>query len=81
MIYVYLNRQSSLLWLLASLYCLNAGLSGTYTVGATGYDYTNLAAVAAALNGNTLTGDVIFELRSNYVESPSSSVVFTTWIE
>jgi len=36
-----------------------AGLSGTYTVGATGYDYTNLAAVAAALNGNTLTGDVI----------------------
>src|SRR5689334_3385502 len=53
-------------------------LSGTYTVGA-GYDYANLAAVAADLNGNTITSDCVFELQSNYTEESSPSITFTTW--
>ena len=46
-------------------YVVSPTLSGTYTVG-TGGNYTNLTAVAAALNSSVLTGNVIFELTNNY---------------
>lgn len=52
---------------------------GTYAVGP-GQTYTNLAAVAAALNGQSITGNVIFELQSNYTDaSIASTVSFTGW--
>jgi hypothetical protein len=59
----------SLLTFLISIWSFGINLSGTYTVGSGGgEDYVNLTAVAAALNnaGNTVTGNVIFELTVNY---------------
>ncbi len=38
---------------------------GTFTVGPTGH-FSNLTAVAAALNTSTINCDIIFELQSNY---------------
>jgi hypothetical protein len=59
----------SLLTFLISIWSFGINLSGTYTVGSGGgEDYINLTVVAAALNnaGNTVTGNVIFELTVNY---------------
>ena len=57
-----------------------ANLSGVYTVGAGG-SYTNLTAVASALNnsGNTVTGNVVFELTSAYSGSETLPVIFNAY--
>src|SRR5262245_28787044 len=71
--------RNGLLAITFSLFSLSAfALSGTYTVGS-GYDYTNLAAVATALNSSGVTGDCIFELQANYTEAPSASITFSAW--
>ena len=67
--------------LVLSLFVVISGyaLSGIYTVGPSGSNYANLAAVATALNGNTITADCVFELQSDYTETPASTITFTTW--
>lgn len=44
-------------------------MSGTYTVGATGYDFTNMTDAVTTMNGALVCGDIIFELQTNYVST------------
>ena len=47
----------------------NFGLSGTYTIGASGYNFTNLTAAINAYNAAPICGNVTFLLESNYSSS------------
>jgi hypothetical protein len=58
-----------------SAYRILPGLSGVQPVGA-GASYTNLNSIATELQSVVLTGDVIFELQSNYVSNETFPVVF-----
>lgn len=41
-------------------------LSGTYTIGAAGFDFTNITSAISTLNGSQVCGNIIFELQTNY---------------
>jgi trimeric autotransporter adhesin len=52
-------------------------LSGTYTIGATGADFTNITSAVSTLNGSQVCGNITFELQTNYVGSSGETFPIT----
>jgi hypothetical protein len=77
-------NHSIILLFLFSIFCaqstIAAGITGgTYPIGP-GQTYTTLGAFATALNGSTLSSNVIAELQSDYVDaSIAATISFTGW--
>jgi hypothetical protein len=65
------------LWGLLSGLIGYAQLSGTYTIGATGY-YPNLTAAINALNSQDISGNVRFEILPDYAGEPATANIRLT---
>jgi hypothetical protein len=70
----WLSLLATLLLLVGAPLCSYAGLSGTYTVGGSGDDYSTIASAINALDQNGVSGPVVFVISGGtYTSHPAVS--------